>query len=81
MTGSQPAMPTLACYETASFNTTTCVWDVTGSQPAMPTLACYQTASFNTTTCVWDVTGSQPAMPTLHVIKQRRSILQPVYGM
>ncbi|MBL7753584.1 MAG: fibronectin type III domain-containing protein, partial [Chitinophagaceae bacterium] len=60
-----PAMPTLACYETATFNTTTCVWDVTGSMPAMPTLACYETASFNTTTCVWDVTGSQPAMPTL----------------
>ncbi|QLH45203.1 MAG: SprB repeat-containing protein [Bacteroidota bacterium] len=60
-----PSMPTLACYETATFNTTTCSWDVTGTQPAMPTLACYETASFNTTTCVWDVTGTQPAMPTL----------------
>ena len=25
-------MPTLACWETATFNTTTCVWDVTGTQ-------------------------------------------------
>jgi len=58
-------MPTLACYETASFNGTTCQWDVTGTQPAMPTLACYETASFNGTTCQWDVTGTQPAMPTL----------------
>jgi hypothetical protein len=58
-------MPTLACYETATFNGTTCVWDVTGTQPAQPTLACYETASFNTTTCSWDVTGTQPAMPTL----------------
>ncbi|MCE2846928.1 MAG: T9SS type A sorting domain-containing protein, partial [Sphingobacteriales bacterium] len=57
--------PTLACYETASFNTTTCSWDVTGTQPAQPTLACYETASFNTTTCSWDVTGTQPAQPTL----------------
>ncbi len=58
-------MPILACYETATFNTTTCVWDVTGSQPPTPTVACYETATFNTTTCIWDVTGNQPAMPTL----------------
>jgi hypothetical protein len=58
-------MPTLACYETASFNSSTCVWDVTGTQPSLPTLACYETASFNTTTCAWVVTGSQPSMPTL----------------
>ncbi|MFZ7107578.1 MAG: T9SS type A sorting domain-containing protein, partial [Bacteroidota bacterium] len=31
VTGTQPAMPTLACYETASFNNTTCSWDVTGT--------------------------------------------------
>jgi hypothetical protein len=55
----------LACYETASFNTTTCSWDVTGTQPAQPTLACYETASFNTTSCSWDVTGTQPTQPTL----------------
>jgi hypothetical protein len=30
-----PALPTLACYETATFNTTNCSWDVTGS-PAAP---------------------------------------------
>ena len=53
--------PTLACYETATFNTTTCQWDVTGTQPEAPTeLACYQIATFNTTTCKWDVTGTQP---------------------
>ena len=51
-------MPTLACYEIATFNTTTCVWDITGTQDTMPTLACYETATFNTTTCVWDVTGT-----------------------
>jgi hypothetical protein len=61
VTGTQPAQPTLACYETASFNTTTCSWDVTGTQPAQPTLACYESASFNTNTCSWDVTGSPNA--------------------
>ncbi len=60
----QPA-PTLACYETATFNTITCAWDVTGTQPTQPTLACYETATFNTTTCAWDVTGTQPTQPTL----------------
>ncbi|MFN6091046.1 MAG: hypothetical protein ACK44N_01370, partial [Bacteroidota bacterium] len=60
-----PALPTLACYETATFNTTTCSWDVTGTQPTQPTLACYESATFNNTTCQWDVTGTQPAQPTL----------------
>ncbi|NDC29303.1 MAG: hypothetical protein EBZ94_08225, partial [Crocinitomicaceae bacterium] len=55
----------LACYQTATFNTTSCAWDVTGTQAAQPTLACYQTATFNNTTCVWDVTGTQAAQPTL----------------
>ena len=53
-----PTQPTIACYQTATFNSTTCSWVVTGTQPAMPTLACYQTASFNTTTCAWVVTGT-----------------------
>ena len=60
----QPAEPTTACYETATFNTTSCAWDVTGTQPAEPTTACYETATFNTTSCSWDVTGTQPAEPT-----------------
>jgi gliding motility-associated-like protein len=55
----------LACYETAMFNTITCVWDVTGTQPVTPTLACYEIAIFNTTTCDWDVTGTQPVQPTV----------------
>ena len=67
LTITQPPAPTgLACYQTATWNATTCVWDVTGTQPAAPTgLACYQTATWNPTTCVWDVTGSQPAQPTV----------------
>ncbi|MFM9050880.1 MAG: lamin tail domain-containing protein, partial [Bacteroidota bacterium] len=62
--GTQPQQPTLACYQTATFNSTTCQWDVTGTQPQQPTLACYQSATFNNTTCQWDVTGTQPTAPT-----------------
>ncbi|NDA99261.1 MAG: hypothetical protein EBY31_08685, partial [Flavobacteriia bacterium] len=61
-----PTQPILACYETATFNTTSCSWDVTGTQASAPTgLACYQTAVFNNTTCVWDVSGTQAAQPSL----------------
>ena len=56
----------MACYETASFNETTCQWDVTGNQPAAPTgLGCYETAVFNTTTCIWDVTVNPLPVLTL----------------
>ncbi len=61
----QPNPPTVACYQTATWNVNACQWDVTGTQPAQPTnLACWQTASFNTNTCSWDVTGTQPVEPT-----------------
>jgi len=50
--------PTLACWETAIFNHTTCEWDITGTQPMQPTLACWETATFNHTTCEWDVSGT-----------------------
>ncbi|NDC29042.1 MAG: hypothetical protein EBZ94_06870, partial [Crocinitomicaceae bacterium] len=54
-----------ACYQTATLNTTTCVWVVSGTQAAQPTgLSCWQTATFNTTSCAWDVTGTQAAAPT-----------------
>jgi hypothetical protein len=54
----------LACYETATFNTTSCAWDVTGTQPAQPPVVnCWDNFVFNATTCVWDNTGTQPAQP------------------
>ena len=59
-----PTAPTLACYQTATFNSATCTWNVTGTQPVQPTTACYQTATFNTTTCAWVLTGTQPTQPT-----------------
>ncbi|MEZ4877200.1 MAG: hypothetical protein R2805_06590 [Flavobacterium sp.] len=53
-----PGSTDLACYETATFNTTTCVWDVTGTMPTQYTdLACCETATFNTATCVWGCDG------------------------
>ena len=57
--------PTVACYETATFNPTTCGYDVTGTQPVAPTVACYETATFNPTTCGYDITGTQPVAPTV----------------
>ena len=63
--GTQPPQPSIACYETATFNNGTCSWDVTGTQPAQPSIACYETATFNGTTCSWDVTGTQPAQPSI----------------
>ena len=56
----QPAQPTTACYETATWNVATCQWDVTGTQPLQPTTACYETAIWNDVSCEWDVTGTQP---------------------
>jgi len=59
----QPAQPSTACYQTATFNNQTCSWVLSGTQPAQPPTACYQTATFNDQTCSWDVTGTQPAQP------------------
>jgi gliding motility-associated-like protein len=60
-----PTPPTVACYETATFNATTCQYDITGTIPTPPSeLACYQTATFNTTTCQYDVNGTMPSAPT-----------------
>ncbi len=56
--------PTLECWETATFNDTTCLWEVTGTQPTQPTgLECWQSSVFNNTTCTWDIIGTQPMAP------------------
>jgi hypothetical protein len=48
-----PSIPTLACYETATFNTTTCSWDVTGS-PAAPIVTTDSVCS----TYTWSANGT-----------------------
>ena len=55
--------PTLQCWETLSFNSTSGICELTGSQPPQPTLECWQTAAFNSTTCSWDITGTLPPQP------------------
>ena len=60
-----PAAPTVLCYQTATWNPTTCVWDITGTQPLAPTVLCYQTATWNGTSCQYDITGTQPTAPTV----------------
>ena len=61
---SKPTQPTTECWETATFNSTTCTWDVTGTQPTQPTTECWETTTFNNTTCNWDISGTQPTEPT-----------------
>jgi gliding motility-associated-like protein len=56
--------PNIECWETATLNTTTCLWEVTGTQPSQPTIECWETAIFNTTSCLWEVSGTQPMEPT-----------------
>lgn len=60
-----PITPTLACWQMASINITTCSWDITGMQPAQPVTQCWQTANFNSVTCSWDITGTQPIQPVI----------------
>lgn len=61
----QPPQPATACYETATWSETNCVWEITGTQPAEPTTACYETATWNETICAWEITGSQAPMPAI----------------
>ncbi|MFM8318115.1 MAG: cohesin domain-containing protein, partial [Bacteroidota bacterium] len=78
----QPPAPTgLACYETASFNTTSCSWVVSGTQPPAPTgLACYETATFNTTSCSWVISGT-PSPTIVTNISACNSFLWPINGL
>ncbi len=63
---SVPVMPTIECWETATFDDASCSWSVTGSQPSTPTgLECWETATFNNTTCSWDIAGTQTVQPVI----------------
>ena len=63
---SQTEEPAVDCWETATWNSATCQWDVTGSQPAMPPMVnCWDEFVFNNTTCVWDNIGTEPTEPTI----------------
>jgi hypothetical protein len=58
---SNPPMPTIACYETATLNTTLCQWSVTGTQaPKPPKVNCWDNFVFNNTSCTWVNVGVQP---------------------
>jgi hypothetical protein len=62
----KPQQPTIACYQSANFNSATCSWDITGTQPTQPTIVnCWDNFIFNTSTCVWDNTGVQPVQPAI----------------
>ena len=58
----EPQPPT-QCWETATFNDSTCLWVVTGMQENEPPTQCWETAMFNDSTCLWVVTGMQENEP------------------
>jgi gliding motility-associated-like protein len=61
----RPVQPFTACYQTASFNPTTCSWTLTGTQPTQPPVVnCWDNFVFNNTTCSWNNNGTQPTQPT-----------------
>ncbi|MDG1137045.1 MAG: hypothetical protein P8N28_02190, partial [Phycisphaerales bacterium] len=66
VTATQDPEPVTECWETATFNATTCVWDITGIQDPEPSAVnCWDDYQFNITLCAWENVGSQPAQPTL----------------
>ncbi len=60
-----PILPALECWETATFNSSICDWEISGNQPDEPTgLECWEIATFNDAICDWEITGTQPLEPT-----------------
>jgi gliding motility-associated-like protein len=54
----QSPMPTTSCYETATWNNTTCDWDVTGTKPQKPPqVNCWDNYQFSSTSCSWENIG------------------------
>ena len=75
--GTQPAQPSLACYESATFDTgLTCAWHVTGTQPVQPSLACYESATFDTITCAWVVTWEHSLYNQHLLVMSQRHLTQ-----
>jgi hypothetical protein len=61
---SNPPKPTIACYETATLNTTLCQWSITGTQPNKPNnVNCWDNFVFNNTSCSWNNIGTQAPKP------------------
>ncbi len=59
-----PSMPTLECWETATFNTATCAWEIIGTQATQPlAVNCWDNYQFDTATCAWVNNGIQPLQP------------------
>ena len=61
-----PSMPTLECWETATFNTATCAWEIIGTQASQPpAVNCWDNYQFDTTSCAWVNNGIQPLQPPI----------------
>ena len=64
----QPAAPAIECYETATWNSVSCVWDVTGTQPVQPAIECYETATWNANICDWVINSTTTITPIFTAI-------------
>jgi hypothetical protein len=51
------------CWETTSYNSVLCQWEINGSQDPEPSIECYETVSFSTISCTWVIKGTQPVEP------------------
>ena len=60
----QPEPAGLECWQTATYNTTNCVWEVSGTPPPEPPTQCWETATYDSNSCSWIVSGTQPPAPT-----------------
>lgn len=60
-----PQSPTgLACYETATFNPTSCEWEITGTMPTEPNATnCWDDYQFDNASCSWTNNGTQSIEP------------------
>lgn len=52
-------MPVIECWENATFNSTSCTWEVSGTQPEQPAVEPWETATFDSTTCTWNISGTE----------------------
>ncbi len=58
--GEMSEQPTVACWETTSFNITTCQWDITFIGIEAPVMECWQTSVFDNATCEFAIIGEMP---------------------
>ena len=61
-----PEEPTnLECWEAATYNPTTCQWEITYVPIEAPAMECWETFVFDTATCEFTIIGEMPEQPAV----------------